>query len=413
MNASIAPESVVPPPSSSSGIVSWRSPVTFHIRVDENDNEVAFSGMLRPMVPEHMKSIRASLDEAATKAWGTLYLNFKRLKYMNNVAFLEINRFLRWVTEKRPDLKIKLIISSVIPWAIRKFEVVAEIYPNVSVEVYDKAFYPIQQMLEGADFIDVLRLQEKIIWEHERKILPRHGLQPGMRIADIACGHGYFAVMLQKEFKPEYLVGVDHSRASLKYAQEMVKRLGLESIEYQYGDAATLLLPDDSFDFVSCRLSLQVFYQPELIMQELVRICKPGGRIYVTNELLSCVFGFPEQEVIRATYQKFLTLGRMVGMDLDLGVQTRQLLADAALEDVKVNLIDINNMNTDCHDFARVVESWINVTAQMAATAGTPPELHEEISTGLRVHMETITNPRGLSSWPIYAGSGRKPVRML
>lgn len=410
MTASIAPESTIPP-SSSSGGPFWASPVTFNIRIDPNDQEIAFSGMLRPMVADQMKAVRASLDEAVRNAKGTLYLNFKRLKYMNNVAFVEINRFIRWAVEQRPDLKIKLIISSIIPWAIRKFQVVSEIYPNVSVEIYDKSFYPIQRMLEDADFIEVLLLQEQIIWEHERKILSNHGLRPGMRVADIACGLGDFAVLLQHNFKPEYIVGVDHSRPSLRYAQEIAKRHNLDNVEYQYGDAATLLLPDDSFDFVSCRLSLQVFHQPELILQELVRICKPGGRIYVTNELLSCVFGHPEEQLIRKTYQKFVELGRMVGMDLNLGIQTRQLLTDANLEDIKINLLDINNMNTTSYNFARVVESWINVTGQMAATAGTPPEFHEEISAGLRVHMETIMNPRGLSSWPICAGSGRKPVR--
>jgi len=409
MSVSTAPESVVPP-SSSSGAPPWRSPVTFNIRVDQNDQEVVFSGMLRPMIADHMKSIRATCEEAAKVSWGTLYLNFKRLKYMNNVAFLEINRFIRWSAEQRPDLKIKLIISSVIPWAIRKFQVVAEIYSNVSVEIYDKAFYPIQQMLEDAEFINVLRLQEQIIWEHERKILPNHGLRAGMRIADIACGLGDFAVLLQRDFKPEYIVGVDHSRPSLRYGQETVKNLGLEDIEYQYGDAAALLLPDNSFDFVACRLSLQVFHQPEQIMQELFRICRPGGRIYITNECMSCVFGYPEQEIIRSTYQSILDIGRMVGMDLDIGMKTRQLLTDTDLEDIRINLIDINNMNTDCYDFAKVVESWISGTSHMALAAGTPPDVHEGITAGLRVHMETITNPRGLASWPIYAGSGRKPA---
>ncbi|CAN91934.1 quinone methyltransferase [Sorangium cellulosum So ce56] len=412
MTASIGRESVVPP-SSSSGLPSWRSQVTFSMRVDQTDQEVALSGMLRPFGADQMRAIRGTLETAAKSARGELCLDFKRLKYMNNVAFLEINRFVRWAVEARPNLKIKLIISSVIPWAIRKFQVIAEIYTNVSVEIYDMAFYPIQRMLEDAEFIDVLRLQERIIWEHERKILPHHGLMPGMRIADIACGLGYFAVMLQKDFKPEYLVGVDHSRPSLRYAQEMAKRLAMEDVEYQYGDAATLLLPDNSFDFVACRLALQVFHQPEMIMQELYRICKPGGRIYITNEMMSCNYGWPDHELIRATYQRILELGKMVGMDLDIGMKTRQVLTDAGLEDLKINLIDITNMNTDCYDFARVVESWINGTSQMAATAGTLPEFHQEISAGLKVHMATITNPKGLASWPIYAGSGRKPVKMM
>lgn len=410
MSASNMPESVNPVPSSS-GVPSWRSPVTFSIRVDRNDQEVAFAGMLRPFVAENMKSIRTTLENAANDAWGVLYLNFKRLKYMNNVAFIEITRFIRWAAEQRPDLKIKLIISSVIPWAIRKFQVVSEIYTNVSVEIYDKALYPIQQVIEDEEFIKVLRTQEKIVWDHERKILPRHGLRPGMRIADIACGLGDFAVRVNAEFKPEYIVAVDHSKAFLRHAQTYARNLGLENVEYQYGDAATLLLPDNSFDFVSCRLAIQVFHLPDQMIQELCRICKPGGRIYITNEMLSTVAGYPEQEMVRMGYQRYLELSRMVGMDFDMGVRTREILADANLEEIKGDLIYINNMNTDCYDFAKVVESWIKFCGDVAASAGADPRIHEEITIGLKAHIEAILSPKGYATWPIFAGSGRKPSR--
>lgn len=403
-------ESVVPP-SSSGGVSSWRSSVSFSIRVDEDDQQVAFAGMLRPFVGDHMKAIRATLEAAAKNARAELCLDFKRLKYMNSIAFLEINRFVRWAVEARPNLKIKLIISSVIPWAIRKFQVIEQLYPNVSVVIYDKAFYPLQQVIEDDDFIVVLLTQAKIIWEHERLILERHGLRQGMRIADIGCGLGEFALKLQSDLKPEYIVGVDHSRPMLKYAQKVVKSLGIENVEYQYGDAAALLLPDNSYDFVSCRLSLQVFDQPGRILQELIRICKPGGRIYLTNEMMSCIAGYPQQEAIRWTYDEIIAMGRKLGMDMDIGFKTREMLVDNGLEDIKVDLININNMNTDRHDFAKVVESWSYVINQMAQRTEADAETQERLRAGHAAHVEAILSDRGYASWPIYAGSGRKPLR--
>jgi ubiquinone/menaquinone biosynthesis C-methylase UbiE len=328
---------------------------------------------------------------------------------MNSVAFLEINRFLRWVVEARPNLKIKLIVSSVIPWAVRKFQVISELYPNVSVVVYDKAFYPLQQVIEDDEFIVVLLTQAKIIWEHEQHILPRHGLRAGMRIADIGCGLGEFALKLQQEFTPEYLVGVDHSKPFLRYAQRTVKSMGLENVEYQYGDAAALLLPDNSFDFVSCRLSLQVFNQPDRIMQELYRICKPGGRIYVTNEMMSHISGYPHQEEIRWTYDQIIEMGKKLGMDMDFGLKTREILLESGLEDVKVDLIDINNMNTQPFDFAKVVESWSYVIAQMVSRTETSAETYERIRSGHAAHVEAILHQKGFATWQIYAGSGSKP----
>ncbi|MCC6553668.1 MAG: methyltransferase domain-containing protein [Polyangiaceae bacterium] len=383
--------------------------MSFSIRVDQQDQQVAFSGMLRPFVGEHMKAIRATLENAAKSAWGELCLDFKRLKFMNNVAFMEINRFVRWAAAERPNLKIKLIISSVIPWAIRKFQVIAEIYPNVSVEVYDKSLYPIQQVIEDEDFVNVLRTQEKIIWNHERRFLSRHGVRQGMRIADIGCGLGDFAIRLNAEFKPEFVVAVDHSKAFLRHAQAHAKSLGIENIEYQYGDAAALLLPDNSFDFVSCRLCIQVFHMPDQLMRELYRICKPGGRIYVTNEMLSCVTGHPDQDLVRMGYRRYLELSRMVGMDFDIGVRTRELLVNLGLEDIRGDLIDINNMNTDPYNFARVVDSWIKFCGDVSASAGAEPAVYEEISIGLKAHVSAILNEKGYATWPIFAGSGRKP----
>jgi ubiquinone/menaquinone biosynthesis C-methylase UbiE len=406
MSASIAPTSA--PPSSSSS-----APSTFSIRVNESEREVVFSGILRPFMAEHMAAVRAYLEKAARNAVvngpGVLHLNFKRLKHMNNVAFLEINKFVKWSAQRYPNLKICFIISSVVPWALSKFQVFDELYDTVTLETYDKTLYPFQQVAEDNDFIEVLRTQERIIWEHEEKVLVQHGLRPGMRIADICCGAGDFAILLQKDFKPSYLVGVDHSRPSLRYAQQTVTNFGLESIEYQYGDASALLLPDNSFDFVACRLALQVFHQPDVILHELYRICKPGGRIYVTNEALSCVVGYPNQESILAGYQRYVELGRMVGVDVDIGVKTRHILVDADLEDVKVNLIDVNNMNTDCEEFARVVDSWIRVAARMATAAQADPIIHKTIEDGFRDHIQAIMSDRGYATWPIYAGSGRKP----
>jgi ubiquinone/menaquinone biosynthesis C-methylase UbiE len=419
MSTSIAPASGRSPssnaPPSAPGGAPSSAPSTYNVRLNEATQEVVFTGILRPFTAEQMAPIRNYLEKAAWSAatsgkW-TLDLNFKRLKHMNNVAFLELNRFVKWAAEALPELKIKLVISSVVPWALSKFQIFAELYEHVSVDTYDKALYPFQQVAEDNDFIEILRTQERIIWEHERERLPTHGLRQGMRIADIGCGFGDFALLLQKDFKPTYLVGVDHSKPSLRYAQQVASDFGIENTEYQYGDAASLLLPDNSFDFVSCRLALQVFHEPDRIMQELFRICRPGGRVYLTNETLSCVVGFPNQQSILAAYQAYIELGRMVGVDIDIGVRTREILVETGFEDIKIHLIDINNMNTDVNDFAKVIDYWIRIAGQMAAASKADPAVYETIKAGFTDHIRAIRSDRGYATWPIYAGSGRKPFR--
>jgi SAM-dependent methyltransferase len=377
----------------------------------EQEQEITLTGTLRPFIAEEMASVRTSLEQAAWSTRGTLIVNLKRLKYMNNVAFLELNRFVRWASATRPDLRIKFVLSSVIPWAIRKFQVIAELYPSISIEVYDKALYPTQPVLEDDEFVTVLKLQEKLIWAHEQELLSFHGLRPGLRIADICCGLGCFDIFLQRDYRPEYLVGVDHSKPLLRYARQVVSDYGLENIEYQFGDAATLLLADNSFDFVACRLSLQIFHQPEKILQELVRICRPGGRIYITNEMLSCVVGYPDNDAVRQGYRAFLDISKQGGVDLDMGQKGRFLLHAAGLEDIKVSHINITNLNSDPNDLARVVELWIRVAWQFGAAAGVDPLLHAEVEKGLRAHINTIRSEGGYAVWPVVAASARKPFR--
>ena len=62
-------------------------------------------------------------------------------------------------------------------------------------------------------------------------------------------------------------------------------------------------------------------------------------------------------------------------------------------------------------DFAKVVESWTYVTSQMCTRSEQPPEVFERIKEGLHAHVNAIKSERGFASWPIYAGSGRKPFR--
>jgi ubiquinone/menaquinone biosynthesis C-methylase UbiE len=381
------------------------------IRYHENNQEVALEGSLRPRGPDEFAAARACLDEAAAAVRGTLYLNLKRLRYCNHVGFVELARFLAHCQRAHPELRLKLVISSVVPWAPIRFGLLTELFPNTIVEQYDRAFYPGQGVIENDQLIPVLRTQTNIVWEHERELLRRHGLRRGMRVADICCGIGDFAVLLHKEFRPEIIVAVDHSRPFLQYAIQMAKEFGISDIEYQYGDAANLFLSANTFDFVTSRLSLQIFDQPELILRELMRICRPGGRVYLTNEMMSHNYGYPRHESVSWTYAQTLKMLASLGMDLSIGPKMLSLLTDMGFEDVQMEQIGITNTNTVVEDFARVIESWEEyITGELSTATGQPREVVERLHAGFKDHVYAIRSRRGFAIWPIFVASGRKPL---
>ena len=167
---------------------------TYSVTFNENNQEFIIAGKLRPQNASDIKPLEAALAKALVGVRGTFYLNVKRLARINNVAFRVIAGLMAQMVEKRADLKIEVVTSSVLGWSTRKFLPLAQRIPNIEVVEYDKEFYPGQSFLEEGGFIPILRNQTRMTWRHERNLLPRHGLTPGASIADICCGIGDFAV---------------------------------------------------------------------------------------------------------------------------------------------------------------------------------------------------------------------------
>jgi ubiquinone/menaquinone biosynthesis C-methylase UbiE len=312
---------------------------------------------------------------------------------------------------ERPDLRISVITSSVVGWSTRKFATLRNINNNIVVEEYDNEFYPGQAFVENNEIIALLRTQTKMTWRHERTILERHGIREGMSVADICCGIGDFVVLLQKEFKPARLVALDHSKSSLAYARNVANDFGIQGIEYIYGDASEMLLEENQFDFVTCRHALQIFDRPELILRELFRICKPGGRVYVTNEKNSHCLGEPRGESIQWTYNEVAKILAHFNQDIEIGPKSRRLLLDAGFDDVRMESFMVTNLDGDPQDFADIIESWKNLFAgNMTALRNDDPQFIERFRRGFDDHIFAALHPKGYAGWPIWAASGRKPL---
>jgi ubiquinone/menaquinone biosynthesis C-methylase UbiE len=385
--------------------------VSFTIAFDDNNQELIISGGMTPRWAEDLSDLKTRFAAAVGAVLGRLYINVKNLRKLNNTAFVEMAKLVLEAARRRPDLRITIVTSSAIGWSTRKFGLLYKLAPNISVEVYDKDFYPGQLMTEDASFIPILRNQTRITWRHERYILPRHGLKPGLEVADICCGIGDFPVLLYKEFKPSRLVALDHSRPSLGYARQVAEEFGIRDIEFTFGDAASMLLEDDQFDFVTCRHSLLVFNRPELILKELYRICKPGGRVYITNEKNSHCLGEPYGESIQWSYNQVPALYNYFQMDIELGPRQRGLMIDAGFDEIMMESFMVTNLDGDPQEFATVIKSWERLFCdKLARQRGDSEEFIAKFRRGLQDHAAAALHPKGYAGWPIWAASGRKPL---
>lgn len=384
---------------------------TYSLSYDPLDQQINFDGIMRLAGDAEAAAVFGFLTAVHDRVRGTLRLSFRRLRYINAEGMRALSSFVAFA-RSRDALSLKIIASSILAWSVRSLPNLCALWERIEFSVYDQGFYESQEIIEDQAFIPLLRNQTRIVWPLERAALARHGLARGARVADICCGAGDVPLLICREFAPSFVLGVDHSEAAVAYARRLQDEFAVRNAEFQRGDATALLLPDESFDFVSCRLSLQIFSQPELILRELLRITRPGGRIYVTGEDYDLIVGHPEEAAIRYTYQRAADYGAHLGMDLRNGRKLYTMLAEARLEDIHTEHIVVDTANTDRAAFADVIESWRDFSVE---TIGGKLELHPNESArllaGYDAQLRTIRSPHGYTTWPIIACSGRKPER--
>jgi len=80
------------------------------------------------------------------------------------------------------------------------------------------------------------------------------------------------------------IVGIDLSPEMLEKARERIAEERLTNITGLHEmDAADLKFPDASFDTVVAMYVMPVVPDPEKVMRELARVCRPGGEVIIVN----------------------------------------------------------------------------------------------------------------------------------
>ncbi|WP_227353036.1 class I SAM-dependent methyltransferase [Haladaptatus salinisoli] len=167
-------------------------------------------------------------------------------------------------------------------------------------------------------------------------------LRPGVRFLDVAAGTG--ALSLPAARLGAEVVATDISPAMVEHLAAHAKKEELSNVEARVMDGHALELEDDAFDVSGSQYGVMLFPDLPRALGEMVRVTKPGGRVFLV------VYGNPEEVEFLEFFTRAMrtAVPDFEGLPLDptpLPFQAsdprklRQRLEEAGLEDVRVETV--------------------------------------------------------------------------
>jgi ubiquinone/menaquinone biosynthesis C-methylase UbiE len=189
--------------------------------------------------------------------------------------------------------------------------------------------YPIERRVGE---IERLHVQSAALAPDTREMLDRIGVKDGWSCLDIGCGPGGITGLLSERVGPNgRVIGLDMDAEFLEHARARAPG----NVEFRQADAYRSGLPAGSFDLVHMRFIASTAGDPERLLQEAIRLARPGGIVALQEPdaaTLNCYPPHPAWERLKTAYFGAFSA---VGGDIQLARRLYALARHAGLEDVQ------------------------------------------------------------------------------
>ena len=152
---------------------------------------------------------------------------------------------------------------------------------------------------------DILSAGIHHLWR--KKFVRLSGVTPNDKVLDCATGTGDLAIEFKRSMGEGsgQVVATDFCKEMLESAPAKAKSKNLE-IDFSVADVTKLPFEDDSFDISSISFGIRNVDQPQLGIDELARVTRPGGNVMVLEfgqiaiPLLREMYGFYSNKILPA-----------------------------------------------------------------------------------------------------------------
>lgn len=137
--------------------------------------------------------------------------------------------------------------------------------------------------------------------------------RPGDRILEVGVGTGLSLPLYPEDVR---VTGIDISAEMLAKARVRVERDELSQVsEVLEMDAENMSFADASFDKVVAMYVVSVVPDPQRLVDEMRRVCKPGGDIFIVNHFRS------QNPIVGASERLAAPLSKLAGFRPDLDME--------------------------------------------------------------------------------------------
>jgi ubiquinone/menaquinone biosynthesis C-methylase UbiE len=168
-------------------------------------------------------------------------------------------------------------------------------------------------------------------------LLDRTPLGAGDVAIDLGCGPRGILDLLSDRVGPSgRVIGVDADPTHIAMAAEMVATRKLGNVEILQADARNTGLPSSSFDVVHARTLLITVPEPAEVVEEMVRLAKPGGWVLSFEPDCESSVCYPTHPAYQRLVDMFAPVFSRNGADWRIGRRVAELFRSAGIVDVEV-----------------------------------------------------------------------------
>lgn len=251
-----------------------------------------------------------------------------------------------------------------------------------------------------------LAAQAEAIWPQEEGLFDRYRLPAAARIADIGCGSGEITSRLAARYPQAELVGVDILQSSVAYARKRYANLS-PRVRFEQGDAFELAFADAQFDLVVCRHMTQAVPEPQRVLSELHRVCRPGGWTHVLSEDYGMIHAAAGKlDADRLWHEGVIPFMHATGTDGEIGRRTWSLMKRVGFEDLHVDYIVVDTIRVPRAVFGAIIAAWRDGYTEALARNTTLSV--EEVRGLFDQVVDSISDPEQYVVWQIPVVSGMR-----